>query len=297
MTSEIQFKGLAALSYRMKLLRKLADSDDPITSTVARRLITDRQSRNIGLFYEFILLIILPLVQIALLIVTLVTVPPSFSVGPTGISTPPMMFSLGTTYSIGFISTLAWLAGLILGVLPGLDLVNRDPEGDLLRKVTLTADEILRKLLRLQWVSYAVPQIIGVAITLLINVLESLTRHGYAISMSGTYGFEGLLMGVFEYVWTFMSAVLFGVAGIMMPMLLGRYWPTVAGFIGFQVVATIIVKTPYVVLTALMFTVTGSWFNLYMYSVLATIALYLMLFVVTLKLTRQSIHRRIMPRV
>jgi len=295
MASEIQFKGLAELSYRMKLLRKLSESDDPITSTVARRLITDRQSRNIGLFYEFILLFIVPLIQIALLIVTLVTVSPSFTVGPSGISSPPMMVSLWVTYSIGIIDTLAWLAGLVIGVLPGLDLVGRDPEGDLLRKVTLTAPEILNKLLRLQWVSFAMPEIVGGAITLLITILGSLTGHGISISMSGTPGFEGVLMGLFQYVHEFMSAILFGVAGIMIPMLLGRYWPTVAGFIGFQFVAQIVAMIPYIIFMMVWWTAIGSVFYVFLL-IFVSIAIYILLIGVTLKLTRRSIHRRIMPR-
>jgi len=295
MASEIQFKGLAAISYRMKLLRKLAESDDPITSTVARRLITDRQSCNIGLLYEFILLVFLPLIQIAMFIVLLVQAPPSMPVGMASFSSPSLLVNLAVMYFTGILSTLAWLAGLIIGVLPGLDLVGRDPEGDLLRKVTLTADEILRKLVKIQWVSFAMPEIVGGAITLLITILGSLTGHSISISMSGTPAFEGVLMGLFQYVHEFMSAILFGVAGIMIPMLLGRYWPTVAGFIGFQFVAQIVAMIPYIIFIMVWWTAMGSVFYVFLL-IFVSIAIYILLIGATLKLTRQSIHKRIMPR-
>ena len=143
MDERTKLTGLARYSPRLNLLKRFAESDNPILSISAMYLLRDRTARRIGGYFEFSFLAILPIYHITLALMRVCNKPAT------------------TLVVTGFILRIVvYLFGLVLLTLPGWAITRREIDGSLFRSLPVNENEIFSGLLRTQLISFFLPPVI-----------------------------------------------------------------------------------------------------------------------------------------
>ncbi len=162
----LKFTGFARLSPRLYFLKRLAFSDDPITSLCARTMIQDTTARRYGAWYEFTKMILGPVLLCVGYYMTVLM----YNQSQQGIGSY-MGSAIYGSYSLmnimmiigsisGIVTLISLLTGIMVAIWPVSSLLRREGDGLALRLTTLTPGGVWVSLMKVQLASYLLPALV-----------------------------------------------------------------------------------------------------------------------------------------
>ena len=174
------------MSVRGRLLKRLQNSSNELTSGISGYLLTNKSSLVSGAIYEFLALYLLPLLTLGMILINILYIPGSVhlffmddvTTWPQNPLDSTKFFKIYLIFQ-DKLSQLIFIAGIFVAVLPPLALLCK--ETNLAGKLgSYTAGGVLNKLFGIQWVSFLLPYLCGQALTKAIICFGILVPEGSA---------------------------------------------------------------------------------------------------------------------
>ncbi len=301
---DIKLTGLARFSPRFHLLKRLAASDDPILSWVARKLVLDSASRRLGGVFEFLVAFAIPIFALMLSFLDGMHIIP-YGYGSPIISLQSVSQAPNATTEITVLYWIAcggWLAcgipGFLLAygaaVLPGVVLLKPDKYGDSLKLLSIPPRRIFNSLIKLQFASLFLPITFGGSIQYLLRAIEwnDPTLHGF-YSMIGQQ--DPVLPNPFISLFFFLIAQMtVGLAGIFTSMKYKDIWQSSLALVVFQILFFAVMVICSGIILAFLALAIGPE-SIRSYGRLSANISFLLLSVVTYFLASRAVWNRVMP--
>jgi len=152
MDERTKLTGIARYSPRLNLLKRFAGSENPILSISAMYLLRDRTARRIGGYFEFIFLVLLPVIAVVMIMMSFSDEFGSRSPYSRNLFSEAFPMLLG---GIGYLARpIAYIYGFMLLNLPGVTITKREADGAVLRMLPMDRTEVFKGMLKLNFASF-----------------------------------------------------------------------------------------------------------------------------------------------
>lgn len=290
---ELKLTGIAAWSVRLRLLKRLAEGENPIVALAAKDLIRNKAARRVGLWFEMLFVVLFPLIYtIAGIYYALGYYYHLWDVSASGgfnFTEDVVSMSL---MIVGFLSFFAYLLGFHVLLRPMMILVNRELKGSLFRFIPMNPKDLFKGLLKLQFISFAIYPIFYYIFGLILGIVTAPDYLAIPDSSVGNFLLFGFVNGVALIIYISIISVYTGLHYV-------TSWGNLVALVSAIVVINVFSEiVPYGIIMVLYQSSfsNGDYEDWFKYSRIAPLIMILVFLALSVFLAYTTVVKRLMPK-
>lgn len=294
---DLRLTGIAALSIRFRVLKQLTEDDNPIVALAAKDLITNKAARRIGLWFEFIFVVLIPV--ICILVSLYFVLGNYFHLWQTGIQPGQPLTMDNFIFSriiAGTLSFFGYLFGIQLLVRPMMMLENLESNSSLFRYIPMDPKDLFKGLLKLQFSSFAIYAIFHTIFSLILGIVTAYDTYPMSgmndNSLIYLYQIFGFVHGVAIII--YMSIISIH-TGLHYKTSWGRFIGLIAAILALNVISSAISALFMAIGFDFDYTA-GNYNSMFMYYMIAPTITILLFLALSIFLSRSSCVKSLMPK-